>query len=283
MPSWESVDSLLDDSSQVVRKTLLQMFKQSPAEARSYLQVRLEDDGHPMIQNAAQRWMRELGFLDYNARFRSFIESYAYELETGSILLCQTHYPDASATTVCQFLDKLAHRYHELAVSPLSLRQSCQVLNRIFFHEYGFRGDSEDFYNPENSFIHRVIERRKGIPISLSILYLLVGQRVGLELEPVGAPGRFLVGAYGEGDVFFIDPFERGAFRSRDLLIEELLLPQGVEDERALNPCPIGEVLCRCCRNLVQQFELAGDKASMKLYKGFVSTFEAAYARADDV
>ena len=72
------------------------------------------------------------------------------------------------------------------------------------------------YTDPQNSLIDQVLGRRQGIPISLSIVYLLVASRVGLELEPVGLPGHFLVGCYRDRPPFFIDPFEQGAFRTRD-------------------------------------------------------------------
>ena len=72
------------------------------------------------------------------------------------------------------------------------------MINRVLFHEWGFRGNVEQFTDPMNSFIDKVLTRRKGIPISLSVLYLLVGERLGLPLEPVGLPGHFVVGCYAD-------------------------------------------------------------------------------------
>jgi hypothetical protein len=82
------------------------------------------------------------------------------------------------------------------------------------FHENGFRGNVEHYTDPLNSFLPLVLERHKGIPISLCLVYLLVAQRLGLDLEPVGIPGHFLVGCYHEDAPLFIDPFEQGAFRT---------------------------------------------------------------------
>ena len=85
-------------------------------------------------------------------------------------------------------MDKLARRTRELLTPPMSPRQICSILNRVLFHEYGFRGAGKDFENPENSFLHRVIERRQGLPITLSVLFILIARRIGLELEPIGLP-----------------------------------------------------------------------------------------------
>ena len=74
----------------------------------------------------------------------------------------------------------------------------CSVMNRVLFHEYGFRGAGKDFENPQNSFLHRVLERRKGLPITLSVIYILIARRLGFDLEPIGLPGRFMVGCFSD-------------------------------------------------------------------------------------
>ena len=67
---------------------------------------------------------------------------------------------------------------------------SCEVINRVLFHEYGFRGARENFENPENSFLHhRVLDRREGLPITLCAIYMLIARRIGFELDHIGTPG----------------------------------------------------------------------------------------------
>ncbi|MGH2770104.1 MAG: transglutaminase family protein, partial [Actinomycetota bacterium] len=78
-------------------------------------------------------------------------------------------------------------------------------LTHRLFQEVGFRGNRSNYYDPQNSFLHRVIERRLGIPISLSVLTIEVGRRAGIELEGVGMPGHFLVRVTSTG--IYLDPF----------------------------------------------------------------------------
>ena len=82
----------------------------------------------------------------------------------------------------------------------------------MLFHEWGFRGNQENYTDPRNSLLDQVLATRKGIPISLCIIYLLVAERLGLELESVGIPGHFLVGCYQEGNVFSSMPLIVGCF-----------------------------------------------------------------------
>jgi regulator of sirC expression with transglutaminase-like and TPR domain len=82
------------------------------------------------------------------------------------------------------------------------------ALNDYLFGELGFAGNREDYYDPANSLLHRVLERRKGIPITLSIVYMEVGRRAGLKVEGVGLPGHFIVRAMVGDSATLVDPFE---------------------------------------------------------------------------
>jgi regulator of sirC expression with transglutaminase-like and TPR domain len=83
-----------------------------------------------------------------------------------------------------------------------------EALNRYLFKEQGFAGNQSNYYDPRNSMLHRVLERRKGIPITLSIVYAEVGRRAGLNVEGVGLPGHFIVRASEEGgEGVLVDPF----------------------------------------------------------------------------
>jgi regulator of sirC expression with transglutaminase-like and TPR domain len=90
------------------------------------------------------------------------------------------------------------------------------VLNSVLFEELGFQGNREDYYNPKNSYVASVLQNRKGIPISLSILYRELAGRVGLKLLPVAMPGHFLLKCVMPLRELFIDPFNRG-----EILLEE--------------------------------------------------------------
>ena len=83
-----------------------------------------------------------------------------------------------------------------------------EALNRYLFEEQEFRGNQKDYYDPRNSMLHRVLERRTGIPITLSVVYIEVGRRAGLRVEGVGMPGHFIVRVSdGTGDSVLVDPF----------------------------------------------------------------------------
>lgn len=274
----DALRSLLDDVSPPVRRALLAHFVRLGPAAGPFL-LEISRGSHRLLARHAAWFLEELKFADPVAEFRGFIRSLNYELETGALLLARTVTPELDAGACCTTLDAIAHRCRELIVEPASTREKCRVLNRVLFHEWGFHGNVENHHDPRNSFLDQVLQRRTGIPLSLSILYLLVAERLGLELEPVGMPGYFVVGCYADAVPFFIDPFERGVFRDAEEMFARLRLDHIVPKVTDLAPTTIREVLCRSCRNLVHHYNAGGDAEHSLLFAGFVEEFEATYAR----
>ncbi len=272
----EALFALMDDPSRMVRDALVDAFRALGPEGVIWLR---EAEHLDELASHARKILQEIQGDDPAAAFIDFIRSFQYELETGCLMLDRTWYPELDTGQCGLFLDEVADRVRELICEPATVFDKCRTLNRVLFHEYGFRGDNEDFYHPDNSFLSRVIERRRGLPISLSIIYLLVAYRCDIKLEPVGFPGRFMVGCYTEGDPFFIDVFEGGVFRTVEDL-ETMIHEYRMEfDPLTLTPATVGDVLMRCCRNLVNQFTRARDPESARLYADFVHEFENAYKR----
>lgn len=271
-----AIASLLDDPSPAVRKELLRHFQALGGDGRDFLRE-LAGGSNRLTALHARWFLMELKFADPVSEFRGFIRSLGYELETGVLLLSRTVYPELDISEFCHALDRIAGRCRELMAEPLTVRERCKIINRILFHELGYRGDIDDYSDPENSFVHRVLERRKGLPITLSILYLLVADRCGVQLEPVGLPGHFLVGCYHDGQVFFIDSFDHGRFLTTNDVIAYLEQRKIPIDDSYLAPTTVREVLCRCCRNLASHFAAAKQPPLARMFAEFVDEFEAAY------
>lgn len=271
----EALLGLLDDPSPVVRRTLLNYFQNLGGTGERFL--REVADGSNRVAAGHARWyLAELKLADPVSEFRNFIRSHHYDLETGMLLMCRTVYPTVEISRFGQELDRLAARCRALMTPTLPNRDKCKIINRVLFQEFGFRGNVEDYTDPENSFLNRVLETRKGLPISLSIVYLLVAERCGLRLQPVGLPGHFVVGCFRDRQVFFIDPFDRGRFLTSEELLSYLAGRELSPNTRALTPTPVREVLCRSCRNLANHYAEAGLQPLARLFASFVEEFEAA-------
>ncbi len=274
----QALTELLDDPSPVVRAALLAEFARHGRESVELLRHIAHQPNRSLALQAAW-FLRELNFSDPAGEFRGFIRSLNYELETGALLLSRTVNPDLDVGACCTQLDSLAARCRELIAEPATAREKCRVLNRVLFHEFGLHGNAENYTDPLNSYLDQVLVRRKGIPISLSIVYLLVAERIALQLEPVALPGHFMVGCYEEAVPFFIDPFNAGVFLTASEVFILLRQNSGHASVSDLAPTPVREVLCRCCRNLANHYNATHDPAHARLFASFVAEFESTYER----
>jgi regulator of sirC expression with transglutaminase-like and TPR domain len=269
---------LLDDPSPSVRKALLAHLSELGRPGVQFLQE-VAHGSHRVLARYAVSYLDEIKFCDPVAEFRAFIRSMNYELETGALLLSRTVSPALDAAACCATLDQIAARCRELITLPATTREQCRMINRVLFHEWGFHGNVENYTDPLNSLLDQVLTRRKGIPLTLSTVYLLVAARLGLELEPVGLPGHFIVGSFTEKKPFFIDPFDRGILLDTDEVFALLRANKIVPKSTDLMPTPVREVLCRNCRNLVNHYKAAGDTEHAKLFASFVEEFDATYEK----
>jgi regulator of sirC expression with transglutaminase-like and TPR domain len=274
----EALLSLLDDTSEPVRQGLLAYFTGLSSSTAPFLREIAHGRNRLLARHAAW-FLSELKFSDPIAEFRGFIRSLNYELETGALLLARTVTPQLDIGRCCSAFESMAIRCRELIAEPSSLREKCRVINRVLFHEWGFHGNAEHYADPRNSLLDQVLTRRKGGPLSLSIVYLLVAARVGLEFDPIALPGHFVVGCRGGDDEFFVDAFDQGVLRDAGDIFELLRARQITPTAADLAPVPVREVLCRSCRNLANHYGTAGDAERARLFASFVEEFEAAHAR----
>jgi len=144
------------------------------------------------------------------------------DLAEAALLLATTEYPALDIPAYLAQLDELAARLRERLPDAAGLEQLVVSLNEFLFEELGFSGNSDNYYDPRNSFLNEVLDRKLGIPITLCILYMEIGRRVGLQLEGVSFPGHFLVKfATDEGDVV-LDPFAGGVPLTEEELVDRL-------------------------------------------------------------
>ena len=133
-----------------------------------------------------------------------------------------------------------------------------RALHEVLFDEEGFHGNAEDYYDPRNSFLNDVLDRKTGIPITLSTVYMEVGRRAGIAVEGVGLPGHFVVRAEGT----LVDPFHGGAVLSEEDCQKRLDRIYGGRlklDGQMLAACDRKAILARTLRNLKAIHTKAGD------------------------
>jgi regulator of sirC expression with transglutaminase-like and TPR domain len=192
------------------------------------------------------------------------------DLLTGALLIARDAYPGLDLEVQTRRMDQLAAPLVELRLQDVRITERSQKIADYLYRDCGFRGNTSDYYDPRNSFLNDVLERRVGIPISLAIVYIEVARRAGVSVHGVGFPGHFLVRLDDatHNEALLADPFSGGAALDRDAL--ERLLLQGAPTPRKLDssmlaPASTRQILARILMNLRGIYAARGDYARLLL------------------
>lgn len=183
------------------------------------------------------------------------------DLAEACLMIAQDTYPSLQVEHYLGEIERLALRLRARTPQAAAAEERIVALNELLFDDLGYRGNAHEYYDPRNSYLNEVIERRTGIPITLSVLYMELGRRVGLPLEGVSFPGHFLVRVQVRGGTLVLDPFSGGVPQSEAELRSRLkrVIPQDVAPEvpveelpldQFLEPASKRQILIRVLRNL---------------------------------
>ena len=173
------------------------------------------------------------------------------DLARSALYLAGEHYPSLDVEGHLAHLDRLAAEARKQAGQTTDQDTLFRSLSRYLFEDAGFSGNGQNYYDADNSFLNRVLETRRGIPITLSLVYLGVGRRLGLNCFGVGLPGHFLVGL-AEPDLY-LDAFNGGLLLSAADCRRQVAEGFGSQipwQEEYLAPCSNREILFRMLTNL---------------------------------
>lgn len=182
----------------------------------------------------------------------------AFPLLEASVSVAQDEYPDLDIQQVLSDVDQLVARLRRRCPDDADPLQRLRTLNQFFFLDLGFGGNVNNYYDPDNSYLNVVVRTRRGIPISLAILWLELAQGLGLKAKGVNFPGHFMVKVNLPNGQVVIDPFTGQSLSREDLserlepykrrngLVDDFDIPVGLY----LQAAPPREILARLLRNL---------------------------------
>jgi regulator of sirC expression with transglutaminase-like and TPR domain len=182
------------------------------------------------------------------------------DLEQGAWLLARTQYPEINTEAYSALLDSFAS---ELRQRIEAQKRGMQILGKMTEYvsgELGFKGNETDYYDPENSYLNRVLDRRLGNPINLCIVYLSLGRRLKLPMTGIGFPGHFLCRYQTSADEIYIDAFHGGKLLTKADCIHHLVRGNYDLHEHYLAPVSARRILARSCGNLHQVYARLGHK-----------------------
>ncbi len=182
-------------------------------------------------------------------------------LAEAALAIAEEEYPDLASDVYLRRIDALARTLEERLPTHRDAATSLRLLRTVLFEEGGFRGNTDAYYDPRNSFLNEVLDRRLGIPITLAVVCIEVGARVGLPIQGVGFPGHFLVKHVAGEREIFIDPFHGGEILSADECLERFnaMAPGRARDRRHLQAATTRQILRRMLHNLEKIYVEAGD------------------------
>ena len=184
------------------------------------------------------------------------------DLAEGALLIAAEEYPQLRVAPYLRRLDLLTERVRDRLAGETAPLVVLEELCRVLFDEEGFQGNGDAYYDPRNSFLNDVLDRRLGIPITLGIITLEVGWRAGLPLEGLNFPGHFLVRYGGEVARLLVDPFDGGRVRWEDeaqSLLDKVYGGMVRMRPEFLRPAGRADILARVLNNLKGIYLNTGD------------------------
>lgn len=250
-----SLIRLLSDEDDKIVRTIGEKLVEIGEPAVPYLQeIEIEQ---PEMAQRIERILDEIrgGRLEFELRVLVEQGGDELDLEQGVFLLARYAYPALDAATYVRHLDGMAAELRARMGNRVSGEETVKTVGRYLFAELGYRGNTKDYYEPDNSFLNRVIERRTGIPISLSVLYLLIGRRLSLPVFGVGMPGHFLVKYESDKYKIFVDCFNAGALLSQKDCVRFLMQAGYGFEDKFLDRSAPRPILIRTIKNLVAIYQ----------------------------
>jgi len=223
-----------------------------------YLEESCEETLDPQQQQRLEDLIHQLQFEGLQQRLRVWRDAGAQDLLEGMWLLNSYQYPDADLQALNRAIEQLRFEAWTLLRSEMHPADQVQMLNHVIFRNHKFSANTQHFHSPANSMLQRVIETKRGNPLSLCVIYLLVAQRLDLPVFGVNLPNLFVLTYQSENKVFepfYINCYNRGVVLSR-ADIEHYVGQLGITSQETFyEPCTNLDIVRRAMRNLQVSFE----------------------------
>ena len=225
----------------------------------------------PRMRRRAREIVEQLARQRADERFHDFCQRGGedLDLEEATGLLAQTRYPEVSLDAYRALYDQWAEIARDRIGGLKDPEQLLDAINQFLFEELGFRGNENYSYDPECSYLNRIVDRRQGNPIGLCSLYLFLTRRLRLPVTGIGLPGHFLCRYQSSTREIYIDCFRKGVFLSKADCVKHLLRTTFGLADGHLSPVSTRRIVQRMCNNLhvtCAHLELADEAARVQRY-----------------
>ena len=247
--------SLLDDDDPEVLKHVEQKIVSIGEEIIPLLEQEWELIVDKSAQTRIENLIHHLQFQKVKNDLLTWINEEEQDLLKGMHILATYQYPDLNFLSLKQQIDQLYHQAWLKVKSEMHPYDQIRSLNQFFFSENKFQANKKNFHSPNNSFLNIVLETRKGIPLTMSVVYLLVAERLGLPVYGVNLPNLFILTYKSPEKQFYVNVYNSGLIFSRED-IDNYIKQLGISPlDIFYQPCSNLSIIKRCIRNLIGAYE----------------------------
>lgn len=256
--------SLLDDEDAEVTTLVEDKIRSLGSGIIPFLETEWEESFSPIVQRKIEELIHELQLSVMIERLSEWKNGGALDLLEGMWVVATYQYPDLTLEKIKQEIDELRYTVWEQFGEDLNSVDQVKAMNGVFYGTLGFGANTKSFHSASNSMINVVLENRRGNPITLCVIYLLIARKLNMPVYGVNLPNLFVLTYKRDKTQFYINVFNRGIIFSKtdiDHYIAQLNLPQ---KESFYQPCSNLEIIQRVLRNLILSYEKAGDPEKIK-------------------
>ena len=251
--------TLLDDDDSEVKSHVEQKIISLGTQTIPFLEEEWENSFNPEVQRRIEDMVHILQFELLQERLADWNANESDDLLKGLWLVSTYQYPDLDFEELKADFEQIYHEVWREFKDDLAPSLQVKVLNSMIFNKFRFRANTKNFHSPSNSMLNVVLQSKKGNPITLCAIYMIIAQRLNMPVYGVNLPNLFIL-TYKQGEnQFYINVFNKGLVFSKDDIdnyIEHLGLPS---KEIFYEPCDNKTMVVRCLRNLIVSFEKLGD------------------------
>ncbi len=258
-----SLIRLLDDPDQEIYNHVHDKLLSYGSEAIEHLESAFEQAFDAVQQDRIANLVHEIQFGIIKNDLKLWLHGGAFDLLQGILVINRYQYPDLDEQKIINQIEAIKRDVWIQMMNEASPAEQIKLINHVFYHIYGFSGNTSNHLDPQNSYLSQVLESKKGNQISLAIIYSIVAQKLDIPVYGVNLPQHFILAYVDEtqqsefesGILFYINAFNKGFIFGRrdvDQFLKQLNLKA---DKQFYEPCSNTDIIKRVLRNLISAYE----------------------------
>ncbi|MEO6283554.1 MAG: transglutaminase-like domain-containing protein [Dyadobacter sp.] len=256
--------SLLDDEDHEVSQHVEGKILSLGGNVIPFLETEWEESFNPHVQRKIEELIHELQLSIMIERLQSWKNGGGLDLLEGMWIISTYHYPDLSIEKLKTTIEQLYYDIWIQFQEEMNAVDQIKRINSIFFGVMNFAANTKNFHSPSNSMINVVLESRRGNPITLCVIYLLVARKLGLPVYGVNLPNLFVLTYKSDKTQFYINVFNRGIIFSKTDIDHYIAQLNIKSKEIFYQPCTNLEIVQRVLRNLILSYEKTSEQDKIK-------------------